>query len=198
MVDYFGTPILFMDLLCTKLRITNLESFLEFFQESPGIFLERVPLPIDDIRRHKEHWFVASMMADYFTTEIHAGEEISTYAWLYDDAQYPKLKEYLDMLAGAIEGYMEHLLDTAWDTYDVSFQAAMDRLHGLAPKMDSLSISMQGLEEQFLLHPQHRRQKIRLQHNGHPLSNLCRTPGLSPMYRRMHGSADTLNRRLER
>ena len=131
-----GVPESFMVVLQDRMRIANTESFLEFFKDPPSLFLDRVPLSVEEVYRYKDYWYMASLMANYFVYHLHSGEIIQEYSRTYDDKTSISFQEYHQLLFG-ISDYLDLYVPAARTEFDAQFTAALDRLRGMAPKQSS-------------------------------------------------------------
>jgi hypothetical protein len=106
-VGSLGTPEASMEVLREKMRIVTSEGFLEFFKDSQGLFLERVPLDIGEVLRYKEHWYMASFVTNFFTQFVHRGERIQHFAKMYDEVPDTVTRDYYQMISKGMREFLE-------------------------------------------------------------------------------------------
>jgi hypothetical protein len=136
LVSHLQMPESFMDILQGRMKISTMESFLEFFKDAPSIFLERIPILLEELYGYHDQWYICSMLANFFVFKWFPGEGIESYAGHLDH----RLEMPAEVRQQILHGLTDHLAtygESAQRDFREQFGATVSRLRGVAARVNT-------------------------------------------------------------
>jgi hypothetical protein len=95
-------------------------------------------VPSQNSYDYHDHWYMASLVAQFFVHDLHPGERISDYASIYDHDQSSRITQQLDVLHG-VSRHLYQYAATLKTEFQEFFEEAITKLKRAAPMSTSFS-----------------------------------------------------------
>jgi hypothetical protein len=109
--------------------IAKTACFLEFFTETPDLFLVKTSLPLDKVYEYCDQWLSAHLVSTYFANQMHTGDRNNDYAGRYDNKYLPTSSHHneVPVLTGLAE-YVYYFSAEAQRQFDECFAKGVQQL----------------------------------------------------------------------
>jgi hypothetical protein len=118
----------FLEDIHVMLFISNTESFVEFFTELTRFFLLRVPFPIPTLLTYHDSLYCASVVAKYFSFQLHPGANPKDFAGIYNDT-YSPANSYHQAALDGVGRYLHRNCLRAQPVFQEAFGVALANLN---------------------------------------------------------------------